>query len=162
MNLFEDHYMPAGIDIDTAIDQGDERELIAIWDTYHHLQLERRILAGIPDNDHLVRKDSEFTGAEVRRVVAERLTAIAEVTPAQALAANRRLVELLTGRRWYVMRDAREAGDSWSAIGAALGVDTYDACEWYARTITEQETHVGELHDATRARAALGDYIPLA
>src|SRR3954469_7745585 len=49
------------------------------------------------------------------------LDELPEVTALDALRANAQLVELLTGRRWHVMRDAREEGVSWSQIGEALG-----------------------------------------
>lgn len=63
--------------------------------------------------------------------------------------------ELLTGRRWPVMQEAREAGDSWTAIGDALGVTKQGAMDWYKRKITQQEKYVGQFHDTVRARAVL-------
>ncbi|WP_194817974.1 hypothetical protein [Nocardia sp. XZ_19_385] len=42
---------------------------------------------------------------------------LADVTALQALEATRRLVNLLTGRRWATMQAARAAGASWSEIG---------------------------------------------
>lgn len=77
-----------------------------------------------------------------------------DVSAIEALAANRELVELLTARRWYVIRDAREAGASWSQIGEALGMSKQGAQDWYRR-IAEQEQDVGDRHDAERAQEAL-------
>ena len=74
-----------------------------------------------------------------------------------ALAVNRELVDLLIARRWYVIRDAREAGASWSQIGAALGMSKQAAQDWYSRRIAEQKQYVGDLHDAERARQAASD-----
>ena len=80
------------------------------------------------------------------REVAERALAdLPEVDALDALEANRQLIELLTGRRWYVMREAREEGRSWSEIGAALGMSKQGAQDWYRRKIAEQERHVGDL-----------------
>jgi|GEM_PF-6643938 len=156
MNLYENAYIPAGADIDTIISQGDERELTAIWNTYHRVQLDRVALAGIRDDDAPVSEGSTFTGTEMRRIFADQLAELATVTPAQALKANHRLVDLLTGRRWWVARDAREAGDSWTTVGAMLGMTAHDAHDWYARKIAQQERYVGS-HDGARARAVLDD-----
>lgn len=76
-------------------------------------------------------------------------------SPAQALEANWRLVEFLTGRRWSVMQEAREAGDSWTVISDALGVTKQGALDWYTRKVADQEKYAGKFHDATRARAVL-------
>lgn len=47
------------------------------------------------------------------------------------MQANARLVDLLTDRRWVVMRQAREEGASWTAIGTALGMTKQAAQDWY-------------------------------
>lgn len=136
-----ERYLPAGLDIDRLIrDATDELQLMAVWDTYHWRRMLHRMVTRRPD--------STFRGE---------LDQLAPVTAVQALAANRRLVELLTARRWYVMRDAREGGASWADIGDALGVSRQSAHEWYQRQIELQEKHVGDFHDAERARAALDD-----
>lgn len=83
------------------------------------------------------------------------LAELPEVSPIEALDANRRLVDLLIGSRWWVMQAAREAGASWSQIGAALGMSKQGAQDWYRRKIAERETHVPDFHDAERARSAL-------
>ncbi len=88
-------------------------------------------------------------------IVASVLVDVPEVTALKALEANRRLVDLVTGRRWYVMREAREAGASWSEIGGALGMTKQGAQDWYRRKIAEQEKHLGDLHDSVAARAVL-------
>jgi hypothetical protein len=54
-----------------------------------------------------------------------------------------------------VMQAAREAGASWSQIGASLGMTKQGAQDWYRRKIADQEQYVGDLHDADRARAAV-------
>lgn len=88
--------------------------------------------------------------------VAEDLLArLPEVGPLDALTANKHLVELLVGDRWYVMQAAREAGATWSQIGAALGMSKQGAQDWYRRKIADQEQHASDFHDVERARAAL-------
>lgn len=91
-----------------------------------------------------------------RRDIAEgALAELPDVSALDALEANRQLIELLIGRRWYVMRAAREAGASWAQIGAALGMSKQGAADWYSRKIADQEKYVGNLHDGDRARAVL-------
>ena len=51
--------------------------------------------------------------------------------PLAALAANREVVEHLVGWRWGAMREAREQGHGWTAIGTALGVDATQARQLY-------------------------------
>ena len=88
------------------------------------------------------------------------LRALAELPAASALdalKANRNAVDLLVGRRWYVMEEAREAGATWEAIGDALGITKQGAQDYYRRQIEKQETFVSGLHDAARAHAALDE-----
>jgi hypothetical protein len=47
--------------------------------------------------------------------------------PLDALAANRELVDRLTGWRWLAVRRARQDGHAWTAVGAALGVTAKQA-----------------------------------
>jgi Homeodomain-like domain-containing protein len=119
--------------------QRDTQELLSIWNTHEQRSTWREVTRRGGDKD-----------------VAQRvLDDLPAVSALDALAANRELVELLTARRWYVIRDAREAGASWSDIGKALGTSKQAAQDWYRRRIAEQAEHVGDLHDAARARQAL-------
>lgn len=137
--------LPAGTDPATALRDGHERELIAVWHTHFEREAARSVTT---------HPDARPEGiAAFERVLA----GLAPVTAVQALEANRRLTELLTNHRWIVMRNAREAGASWTQIGAALGTSRQAACEWYQRKIELQEQHVPEFHDAARARAVLDD-----
>jgi hypothetical protein len=58
--------------------------------------------------------------------------------PLQALAANREVVEHLVRWRWGVMREAREQGHGWAAIGAALGVNAAQASRFYLERVEQQ------------------------
>jgi hypothetical protein len=80
------------------------------------------------------------------------LQQLPEVSALDALRANKRLVDRMTARRWYVVRDAREAGATWGQIGEALDMSRQSAHEWYTRKIESQEEPVADLHDAERAR----------
>ena len=65
--------------------------------------------------------------------------------PLAALAANREVVEHLVGWRFGAMREAREQGQGWAAIGAALGLDATQARQCYLERVQRQrlvhETH---------------------
>jgi hypothetical protein len=58
--------------------------------------------------------------------------------PLAALAANRELVQTLTGWRWQAMRDAREQGHPWAEIGRALGVGAEQARHDYTEAVSRQ------------------------
>lgn len=145
-------HIAAGVDVTVVLRTGDERELQAVWDTYHHRRLLRDSLAKL-DAGLLRVEDPEASRAGLY----DDLDELAYVTPAQALEANRRLVDLLTGRRWSVMRDAREAGNSWTTIGAALDMTKQGALDWYKRKIADQEKYLPNFHDTDRARAVLDE-----
>lgn len=120
---------------------GDELGLRQVWDAYGARAVWQQVIERGGD-----------------RAVAQRaLGQLPAVSALEALEANRDMVELLTDRRWYVMREAREAGASWPQIGAALGMSKQGAQDWYRRRIELQEQHVGDLHDADRARAPLAE-----
>jgi len=119
--------------------QRDAQELLSIWNTHEQRSTWREVIRRGGDNDI------------AQRVLGE----VTDVSALEALAANRELVELLTARRWYVIRDAREAGASWSEIGEALGMSKQGAQDWYRRRIAEQVQDVGDQHDAERAQQAL-------
>jgi hypothetical protein len=78
-----------------------------------------------------------------------------EVAALEALRANAKAVELLTARRWYVIRSAREAGATWAQIGEALGITKQAVHDFYRRKIEEQEKYLPDLHDVASARAVL-------
>jgi hypothetical protein len=125
----------------------DDRALLQIWDH-----------ASDRHTWEKVRRNGQEAGDVERVRVAEgALAEIPEVTALDALKANARLVQLMIGRRWYVMRDAREAGASWDEIGAAVDMSGDDARDYYRQEIELQEKVLPDLHDAARSRAVLDD-----
>lgn len=95
-----------------------------------------RILEIYGDRSALSRVlDTTTDAAGVQRALDE----LPEVDALDALAANAALVSLLTGHRWFVMRDAREDGATWEEIGAALGMTKQGAQDFYRRRIEEYE-----------------------
>lgn len=136
-------FLPPGTDVETLIrETGYEQMLLAVLDTYHHRRTPLEQLKGTPDRPKVWQRMLDDT---------------APVTALQALAASKRLAELIIGRRWYLMLDAREDGNSWSAIGAALDITKQGAQDWYRRQIENQERYVSDLHNSARARQALHD-----
>ncbi|MEU4673904.1 hypothetical protein AB0F91_39615 [Amycolatopsis sp. NPDC023774] len=126
IRLIEGRLLPAGADVERIVRSGDERELFAVRETYRHRRRWQQMADQAVDEDD-------------RRLWEPVLAATAEVTPLQELAAAHRLARILTSSRWYVMRDAREAGASWPEIGVALEMSKQAAQEWYQRKIADQE-----------------------
>lgn len=138
------------MDVEKALEEGNERELMQVW----HLQAERSMWQTAIDRSRETGKADQVAAGE------QALAELPEVTALQVLQANRRLVELLTGRRWIVMQRAREEGASWEQIGEALGMSRQGAWEWYRNKIELQEQYVSDYHDAARARAVLDERNP--
>ncbi len=124
----------------------DERESFGTWNAFH----ERRMWEQAGEKLRAQGADGERL-----RVVDDAAAKALAVSALEALAANARLVDLLSGRRWYVIQAAREQGAEWAEIGAALGISKQAAWEFYKRKIEAQETYVGDHHDTARARSAL-------
>ncbi|HET6740453.1 MAG TPA: hypothetical protein VFH76_16015 [Kribbella sp.] len=97
---------------------------------------------------------------EAGRPVAVLVKALAElpgVTGLEALRASRRVVALLTGARWHMMRQAREEGSSWSEVGNALGMSKQAAYDFYRRKLDLQDASDDPAtRSSTRSRAAMG------
>ena len=135
------------IDVDEALQGGSERQLFLVWD----IPSERRMWQGAREHAR------QGGNAEHEQAAENALGELPDVSALQALSANKRLVELLTGRRWFVMQQAREEGASWSEIGEALGMSKQAAHDWYRRKIEHQEKYAPDFHDAARARAVLDE-----
>jgi hypothetical protein len=137
-----------GLDIDKALAAADEHKL---W-LAHELACERALwIAAL----RVAEANDDIDGnASARGWLAE----LPEMTALQALAVDTRLADLLMGRRWSTMRQAREDGCSWAKIGEAIGVSKQAAQEWYYKQIAAAERAVGApLHDVERSRAVLDD-----
>lgn len=145
-------HLPAGTDVAAVLRDGDERALHAVWNTFQYIRFTREALARLEAGE--TGWDPKVDLAAYWRAEIDQLV---DVTALQALQANRRLVDQLTGRRWSVMQSAREAGASWSAIGDALEMSKQGALDWYKRKIADQEKYVPDFHDTARARAVLAE-----
>ena len=119
----------------------DERELLQRWDHYHQRRIWTTVLTRAQTDDG-------------RRVAQRAVDELGDITALDALRANSELVQLLLGRRWYVMGDAREAGATWDEIGEAVGMSRQGAYDWYKRKIAGRERLVPDVHDADRARCS--------
>jgi hypothetical protein len=133
--------------VDAAERSGDVQGLLDLWQAWgsRAVWLDMETKARAEGNERAI------------SVAQKSRRELPEVSALDALRANKRLVERMTGRRWYVMRDAREAGATWDQIGEALDMSRQAAHEWYRRKIASQDEPVADLHDGRRARAALGE-----
>ena len=89
-------------------------------------------------------------------VLVKALADLPGVTGLEALRASRRVVELLVGARWHMMRQAREEGSSWSQVGTALGMSKQAAYDFYQRKLDQQDESTDpDTSSSARSRAAL-------
>ncbi|MDQ0030911.1 hypothetical protein [Arthrobacter bambusae] len=143
MSSYLDRMGDDGVSVEQALSSGDVHELLTVWEDFNR--------------GETWREASAIGGDEAREAAAHFLAEVREVAALQALRANARAVELLTARRWYVMKSAREAGATWAQIGEALGITKQAAYDFYRRKIEEQENHLPDRHDTSAARAVLED-----
>ncbi|MEU0876796.1 hypothetical protein [Nocardia brasiliensis] len=119
-------YLLPGADVEGILAEAWERDLLAVWRTYHYYGDG----PALPDSDGSDVADGVASADEYRR---RRILREAECTPVsvlQALRANVRLVDLLLHFRASVMQEARQDGKSWTEIGAALGMTGEAAADW--------------------------------
>ena len=129
--------------VEQALNSGNVHELLKVWEDFNRGETWREVSA---------------TGSDqAREAAAHFLSEVSEVAALEALRANAKAVELLTARRWYVMKSAREGGATWAQIGEALGITKQAAHDFYRRKIEEQEKYLPDLHDVAAARAVLDD-----
>jgi len=127
--------------VEQALNSGNVHELLKVWEDFNRGETWREVSA---------------TGSDqAREAAAHFLSEVSEVAALEALRANAKAVELLTARRWYVMKSAREGGATWAQIGEALGITKQAAHDFYRRKLEEQERYLPDLHDAAAARAVL-------
>jgi hypothetical protein len=119
-------------------------DLLARWDAWGDRDLWRKVLANRERPEH-------------RALAERRLAELESATGLDALAANVELVRLMKGWQWLAIKSAREDGATWEQIGQVLGTSKQGALNAYTRAIEHQEEYVPDLHDATAARAVLGD-----
>lgn len=119
----------------------DLEALLRVWE----IGTERRTWVSIAE------KWRAEGNAERLQTAEGELAKLPPVSGLETLAANGRLVELLTAWRWVAMRDAREQGATWQEIADVLGISRQSAHEFYARKIAELNAGA---HTA-RARAVL-------
>lgn len=130
-----------GESIEQVLSSGDVHELLRVWEDFNRGETWREVSA---------------TGSDqARAAAAQFLAGVREVAALKALRANAKAVQLLTARRWYVIKSAREAGATWAQSGEALGITKQAAHDFYRRKIEEQEKYLPDLHDAATARAVL-------
>ena len=129
--------------VEQALNSGDVHELLKVWEDFNRGETGTGVSS---------------TGSDrAREAAAHFLSEVSEVAALEALRANARAVELLTARRWYVMKSAREGGATWAQIGEALGITKQAAHDFYRRKIEELEKHLPDLEDTAAARAVLED-----
>ncbi|WP_214941602.1 hypothetical protein [Arthrobacter sp. ISL-85] len=128
--------------MEQALNSGDVHELLKVWEDFNRGEASPGISTG---------------SDQAREAAAHFLTEVSEVAALEALRANAKAVDLLTARRWYVMKSAREGGATWAQIGEALGITKQAAHDFYRRKIEEQEKYLPDLHDTAAARAVLED-----
>lgn len=129
--------------VEQALNSGDVHELLRVWEDFN--------------NGETWREASATGSNQARAAAAQFLAEVREVAALEALRANAKAVELLTAKRWYVIRSAREAGATWAQIGEALGITKQAAHDFYRRKVEEQEANPTDVHDAAAARAVLDD-----
>jgi hypothetical protein len=124
----------------------DADKLLLTWEIYEQRALWQRELTR-------ARADGNSQHAEVARLAVEELR---EIDPVDALAAGTDLVQLITGRRWSVILDARERGRSWADIGEAMSMTAAAARDFFQHALEDHEGYTSA-EDASRARAVLDD-----
>lgn len=90
-------------------------------------------------------------------ILVKALSELPNVTGLDALRTSRQVVDLLTGARWHMIRQAREEGSSWSQIGGALGVSKQAAFDFYQRKLDLQDASSMDADSSVRSRAAQGE-----
>lgn len=139
--------LPVDTDLDQIIESGTLAQLGALIRTHDTASSCRRGLAiseGRPDDEpfDLELLGPDFTVGQIRASFSSELERCAPVTALHVLRASEAITRRLTNRRYDVMQAARADGESWSAIGAALGMSKQGAQDWYnKRSIPRDQDH---------------------
>lgn len=136
-------HIPGPLDL-----SGDESELLAAWNAG---------AARVRYVDLLTREPKPTSPAVLE--LAEREVAERPV-PLVALGINARLVRLVTGARWFVIRGAIEDGASWADAAAALGEPVDAVVAEYRAALARQAAAGVPGYDGPRARAVLASAPP--
>jgi hypothetical protein len=101
-----------------------ERDLWLTWDAFH---------AWLRWMDHLRSADT----AQKEQTALVALAQLPRTTSAAALTAGTALGKSVLQRPWYAAQAAREAGESWEAIGDAMKLSGHNAQLWFQSTAAE-------------------------
>jgi hypothetical protein len=127
--------------IEQALSGGDVHKRLRVWEDFNRAETWREVSA---------------TGSGQARVAAAQFLAkVSEVAALEVLRANVKAVELLTARRRYVIKSAREAGATWTQIGDALGITKQPAHHFYPTEDRRAGKYLPDLHDGGAAYAVL-------
>lgn len=127
--------LPANTDLDRLIASGRLDHLAVLIHTHDVIGANLHMLAEAEARpaDELYSRDSgvTLTVGEMRAVFRRDLDQLAPVTALQVLRANEAAMTQLSAGRYRAMLAARADGESWSAIGAALGMSKQGAQDWF-------------------------------
>lgn len=138
--------LPADTDLDRLIENQRLDHIAALIHTHDVIEAHRRGLAETEGRSNDERYDSDsgltLTVGEMRAAFRRELEQLAPVTALHVLRANEAAMSQLSGGRYRAIVAARADGQSWSAIGAALGMSKQGAQDWYnKRSIPQEQDH---------------------
>lgn len=113
--------------VEQALSSGDVHELLRVWEDFNH--------------DETWREGSATSSDQARVAAAKFLAEVREVAALEWLRANARAVELLTARRWYVIKSAREGRREVGPDRRSTG-DHQTSC---ARLLPAQDRRAGKV-----------------
>ncbi|MFD4444372.1 hypothetical protein ACFWPK_31815 [Nocardia sp. NPDC058519] len=129
--------LPADTDLDRLIERQRLDHLAALIHTHDVIGATQRGLAeaeGRPDDEPYDSASGlTLTVGEMREVFRRELDRLAPVTALHVLRATEAASNQLSGDRHRAIIAARADGQSWSEIGAALGMSKQGAQDWFNR-----------------------------
>ncbi|MFE3322877.1 hypothetical protein [Nocardia sp. NPDC059195] len=141
--------LPADTDLDGLIENQQLDHIAALIHTHDVIGATRRGLAeteGRPDDEPYDSASGlTLTVGEMRATFQRELDRLAPVTALHVLRATEAGANQLSGARHRAITAARADGQSWSAIGAALGMSKQGAQDWFnKRSIPLFQDHAAE------------------